>query len=171
MPQPVYATGPQVKTDECQRIVTSLVTLQCMNANNCIGVELSDIRPAIILQLSRMTGGNYATACAGYLDGIFNDYVSQYANAAPNGMPSKFPAPVAPNTNTNGNQIQLSNPFATPAPDWATDMRERQSELQDLHTQTQKHLYAVETDGKSITKIVGPDDTSGTGLGDGYKAF
>ena len=129
MPQPVYATGPQVKTDECQRIVTSLVTLQCMNANNCIGVELSDIRPAIILQLSRMTGGNYATACAGYLDGIFNDYVSQYANAAPKGISVGFPTPAAPNTNANGNQIQLSNPFATPAPDWATDMRERQLEL------------------------------------------
>ncbi|MBQ1997729.1 MAG: hypothetical protein II238_04740 [Alphaproteobacteria bacterium] len=171
MPQPVYATGPQVKTDECQRIVTSLVTLQCMNANNCIGARIDDIRPAIILQLSRMSGGNYATACAGYLDGIFNDYVSQFANAAPKGISVGFPIPAAPNTNANGNQIQLSNPFATPAPDWATDMRERQSELQDLHTQTQKHLYEVETDGKSITKIVGPDDTSGTGLGDGYKAF
>ena len=146
MPQPVYATGPQVKTDECQRIVTSLVTLQCMNANNCIGVELGDIRPAIILQLSRMSGGNYATACAGYLDGIFNDYVSQFANAAPNGTPSKFPTPVAPNTNANGNQIQqLSNPFATPAPDWATDMRERQLELQALHTETDTNNHQIQS--------------------------
>ena len=145
MPQPVYATGPQVKTDECQRIVTSLVTLQCMNANNCIGVELGDIRPAIMLQLSRMTGGNYATACAGYLDGIFNDYVSQFANAAPNGTPSKFPTPVAPNTNANGNQIQLSNPFATPAPDWATDMRERKLELQALHTETGTNNHQIQS--------------------------
>ena len=145
MPQPVYATGPQVKTDECQRIVTSLVTLQCMNANNCIGVELGDIRPAIMLQLSRMTGGNYATACAGYLDGIFNDYVSQFANAAPNGMPSKFPTPAAPNTNANGNQIQLSNPFTTPAPDWATDMRERQLELQALHTETGTNNHQIQS--------------------------
>ena len=145
MPQPVYATGPQVKTDECQRIVTSLVTLQCMNANNCIGVELGDIRPAIMLQLSRMSGGNYATACAGYLDGIFNDYVSQFANAAPNGTPSKFPTPVAPNTNANGNQIQLNNPFATPAPDWATDMRERQLELQALHTETGTNNHQIQS--------------------------
>ena len=145
MPQPVYATGPQVKTDECQRIVTSLVTLQCMNANNCIGVELGDIRPAIMLQLSRMSGGNYATACAGYLDGIFNDYVSQYANAAPKGISVGFPTPAAPNTNANGNQIQLSNPFATPAPDWATDMRERQLELQALHTETGTNNHQIQS--------------------------
>ena len=144
MPQPVYATGPQVKTDECQRIVTSLVTLQCMNANNCIDARIDDIRPAIILQLSRMSGGNYATACAGYLDGIFNDYVSQFANAAPKGISVGFPIPAAPNTNANSNQIQLNNPFATSAPDWATDMRERQLELQALHTETGTNNYHVQ---------------------------
>ena len=99
MPQPVYATGPDITTDECQRIVTSLVTVQCMNLNNCITTELSDIRPTIMLQLSRVSGGNYATACGGYLDGIFNDYVAQYANAAPRCFAASFPNATTQNKN------------------------------------------------------------------------
>lgn len=145
MPQPVYATGPDVTTDECQRIVTSLVTVQCMNANNCIDTQLSDIRPAIILQLSRMTGGNYATACAGYLDSIFNEYVAQYANAAPKGVATSFPAASVPNPNTEENQIQIQNPFAPKVPDWATEMQERKQELQNLQTQTGSNNYGVKS--------------------------
>ncbi len=134
MPQPVYATGPDVNTDECQRIVTSLVTVQCMNMNNCIDAQISDIRPAIMLQLSRMTGGNYATACGGYLDGAFNDYVAQYANAAPHGAATAFPNAVMPNPNASGTAIQIPNPLAPQAPDWATDMMERKQELQELQS-------------------------------------
>lgn len=145
MPQPVYATGPDVTTDECQRIVTSLVTVQCMNANNCIDTQLSDIRPAIMLQLSRMTGGNYATACAGYLDSIFNEYVAQYANAAPNGVATSFPTASVPNPNTEENQIQIQNPFAPKVPDWATEMQERKQELQNLQTQTGSNNYGIKS--------------------------
>ena len=143
MPQPVYATGPDVTTDECQRIVTSLVTVQCMNLNNCIDTQLSDIRPAVMLQLSRMTGGNYATACGGYLDGIFNDYVSQYANAAPRGVATSFPDAVVPNPNFDGAEIQINNPYKIQQPDWATEMQERKQELQDLQTQTGTNSYGV----------------------------
>ena len=135
MPQPVYATGPDVTTDECQRIVASLVTVQCMSQNNCVDTQLSDIRPAIMLQLSRMTGGNYATACGGYLDGIFNEYVNRYANAAPRGVPTSFPTATVPNPNINGNQIEIKNPLAPQKPDWAIEMQERKQELQDLQSQ------------------------------------
>lgn len=135
MPQPVYATGPDVTTDECQRIVASLVTVQCMAQNNCVDTQLSDIRPAIMLQLSRMTGGNYATACGGYLDGIFNEYVNRYANAAPRGVPTSFPTATVPNPNINGNQIEIKNPLAPQKPDWAIEMQERKQELQDLQSQ------------------------------------
>lgn len=143
MPQPVYATGPDVTTDECQRIVSSLVTVQCMNANNCIDTQLSDIRPAIMLQLSRMTGGNYATACGGYLDGIFNEYVAQYANAAPNGTVTAFPTAIVQNPNTTDNQIQIKNPLSPQIPDWAKEMKERKQELQDLQTQTGSNNYGI----------------------------
>lgn len=147
MPQPVYATGPDVTTDECQRIVTSLVTVQCMNMNNCIDTQISDIRPAIMLQLSRMTGGNYATACAGYLDGIFNDYVAKYAIAAPTGTATSFPVATVPNPNTEENQIQIKNPFQMQMPDWATEIQERKQELQDLQSQTgtnDHHIYSAD---------------------------
>ena len=143
IPQPVYATGPDVTTDECQRIVSSLVTVQCMNANNCIDTQLSDIRPAIMLQLSRMTGGNYATACGGYLDSIFNEYVAQYAIAAPNGTATAFPTAIVQNPNTTDNQIQIKNPLSPQIPDWAQEMKERKQELQDLQTQTGSNNYGI----------------------------
>lgn len=143
LPQPVYATGPDITTEECQRIVSSLVTLQCMNLNNCINTQLSDIRPGIILQLSRMNSGNYATACSGYLDGIFNEYVAQYGNAAPRGVATNFPTAVTPNPNANGTTIEIKNPLAPQTPDWAIEMQERKQELQDLQTQTNSNNFGV----------------------------
>jgi hypothetical protein len=136
MPQAVYVTGPSITTDECLRIITSLVTVQCMSLNNCINTELSDIRPAIIIQLSRMTGGNYATACGGYLDGVFEEYVKKYANAAPRLRPVAFPTAITPNSTTDTNQIEIKNPFAPQQPDWAKEIEERKQELQELRSQT-----------------------------------
>ena len=144
MPQPVYAMGPDVTTDECQRIVTSMITVQCMNLNNCIGTELSEIRPTIMVQLSRMTGGNYATACGGYIDGAFDEYKSQYANAAPRGGTTAFPTPTVPNPNaTQQPQVQIKNPFTPQAPDWAIEMQDRKQELQDLQSQNGTNQYGV----------------------------
>lgn len=144
MPQPVYATGPDITTDECQRIVRSLITVQCMNMNNCIDTQLSDIRPTIMLQLSRMSGGNYATACSGYLDGIFNEYISQYANAAPRGVATSFPTATTPNHNIGVNsQIEIKNPLVQEKPEWATEMQERKQELQDLQSQNGTNDYGI----------------------------
>ena len=133
MPQPVYVTGPEITTDDCLRTVTSLVTTVCAMNNNCIDSQISDIRPAIILQLSRMDTGNYATACGGYIETIFEQYVSRYGNAAPTGV-TAFPHATTPNPNANGSDFQIKNPLEKSDPEWADDMMERKQKLQELQT-------------------------------------
>ena len=133
MPTAVYATGPDVETIDCLRIVASLVTTQCATRNNCIGTQLSDIRPAIMLQLSRMPGHNYATACAGYIDTAFNDYVKTYGNAAPVGVVS-FPDATSANPTANGSTFTSQLPGAQ-IPQWQQEYKEREQELQNLQAQ------------------------------------
>lgn len=133
MPTAVYATGPDVETPECQRIVSSLVTTICAMQNNCIELQLSDIRPTIMLQLSRMSGGNYATACAGYIDTIFNDYVQNYGIAVPTGV-TPFPTATIPNPDANGSEFKIDNPYEIQLQDWQTDVIERKLELQRLQS-------------------------------------
>ena len=74
MPTAVYAQGTDVKTSECQGLATALVEQQCALRDNCSNIQLSDIRPAMIIQMSQLPGGNYSTACAGYLDTAFENY-------------------------------------------------------------------------------------------------
>lgn len=128
MPQPVYATGPQVQTDDCQRTVASLVAVQCHGRNNCANTQLSDIRPAIMVQLSRMSNGNYATSCAGYIDGAFNDYIRQNKNTTTTLNPNaQFPTPqqLKETALTNRNTRQE-------APDWESERAARIQELSDI---------------------------------------
>ena len=37
-----------------------------------------------LIQLSELPGNNYVSACAGYLDGVFDSYVKQNDNNVPN---------------------------------------------------------------------------------------
>ena len=53
MPQAVYVDGPEINAGDCQRVVSSLVANVCTTINNCSGAQLSDIRPTLMLQLSR----------------------------------------------------------------------------------------------------------------------
>ena len=80
MPTAIYATGTAIETSECQSIVATLIATQCAMRNNCISTQLSEIRPAIMLQLSRIPNGNYATACGGYIDTAFEDIKERYKN-------------------------------------------------------------------------------------------
>ncbi len=132
MPTPVYATGPDVSTDECQNIVANLVAAQCTAQNKCVGKQLSDIRPTIMLELSRLPGHNFATACAGYIDDAFQTYVNQYANTV---RPTTFPSATAPAATSENNDFKIKNPYAPKIPDWATDVKERTIELQQLQSQ------------------------------------
>lgn len=96
IPQPVYVQGTDLNTEDCINVVQSLVSVQCMVRDNCKDTTLADIRPEIMIQLSRLPGNNYVSACAGYLDGVFDSYVKQFSDSVPN-HPVAFPEPTVPN--------------------------------------------------------------------------
>ena len=73
MPTPVYVDGPDAKSGDCNQIAAQLIAQQCGMRNNCRDTKLKDIRPALMMQLTQMPGANYATSCAGYLDGGIAD--------------------------------------------------------------------------------------------------
>ncbi len=131
MPTPVYATGTDIETAECQQVVAQLIASVCSMANNCATHTLSDIRPTLMLQLSRMPAGNYATACAGYIDTAFDTYKNTYATGTAMGT-GAFPAPTAPNPNADAPNYQPTNPFTPKTPDWAEEVQERKQELENL---------------------------------------
>ena len=91
LPQPVYVQGADLNAGDCVNVLQPLVMVQCMARDNCKNTDLSDIRPAIMIQLSELPGNNYVSACAGYLDGVFDSYVKQYANAAVPSYAVPFP--------------------------------------------------------------------------------
>ena len=140
MPQPVYATGADVSTTDCQSTVSILVANACAANDNCIGKRLSDIRPTVMVQLSRLPGHNYATACNGFIDSAFDEYVSKYANAAPNGVPVPFPSAYGNAAESaaaaeSASGIQMKNPYERTAPQWAKDVAQRTQQLEQLHAQ------------------------------------
>lgn len=136
MPTAVYAMGPDVETGDCLSIVTQLISTQCEMMNNCISAQLTDIRPAIMLQLSRIPGGNYATACGGYIDTIFQKYVDTHSIAGQTSgasFPSVYGIPSV--TTGKSGDYQIPNPFAAPAtPEWKQEMLDRKQELKDLQS-------------------------------------
>lgn len=132
MPTPVYATGTDIETAECQRVVYNLIAAQCATMDNCVSTRLSDIRPTVIMMLSRLPGGNYSTACAGYMDTAFADYVRQYAHAGANFGNTTFPAATAPNPNISAQTGGTQFPD-TQKPQWAINQEQRAQELKDLN--------------------------------------
>lgn len=130
MPQVIYATGPDINAGDCQRVVSSLVANLCSTMNNCANTSIADVRPTLMLQLSRLPGHNYATACSGWIDGEFDAYIKQSGTVGitPN---TAFPTATTPNPNTNSQPI-INNPFEKPMPEWKQDMIDRSNELQDL---------------------------------------
>jgi len=137
LPQPVYVQGADVSTDECIKVMQSAVALQCTARNNCKGTSLSDIRPAVIVQLSNLPGKAYSTACIGYLDFVYESYVAQFGNNAPT-YRVDFPAPTVPNpalNNTTNTIVPIKNPYETKTPQWKQDIKDRTQELQTLQKQ------------------------------------
>lgn len=135
VPQAVYVTGPDVTSGDCQRTVAYLIAEYCNQNNRCIGQVLSDIRPTIVLQLSRLPGHNFATACVGYIDGEFQNYV----NTAPTiDTTATFPTATMPNPNIyndSGGGTIVSPP--TPAlPKWQQEMKQRTEELERLQSES-----------------------------------
>lgn len=142
MPTPVYAQGTDVKTSECQGLAAALIEQQCSMRNNCVNTRLMDIRPAMMVQMSQMPGGNYSTACAGYLDSAFEEY--KKTHTVTTNVPTPFPTPTvqtAPTVNTYTNTVS-TNTVQTGVlpnqrmPEWASESRARQAEIQTLQQQT-----------------------------------
>lgn len=133
MPTAVYATGPDVETSDCQNIVSYLVAAECNARNKCVSTQLSDIRPSIILQLSQMSGGSYATACGGYIDTAFESYVKQNAIAAPSAG-AAFPTATGMGTTNTDATFEIKNPFSPKLQEWQEEILDRKQELKDLQS-------------------------------------
>lgn len=139
MPVPVYVQGTDISTSDCQTVVGALVASYCASRNNCSGMDVDDARPTITVQLASLPNHNYVTPCAGYIDTIFNEYVSQNAIVQPSGTPVAFPSATTPNTNVSGQGTQFQNPYQQQLPTWngepwAQEMLEREQELKNLQS-------------------------------------
>ncbi len=135
VPTPVYATGPSIQTADCQNIVAALVTEQCLlRSDNCRTAQLKDIRPAVMVQLSRMPNGNYATACVGFLDDVFDKYVQNNSYVRPSAefvATMQNNAAIVPNPNVVNEGTNVGAAGAV-VPQWVSDMAERRQELKEL---------------------------------------
>ena len=140
MPQAVYVQGADLNTADCQRTVGTLIASYCVENNNCVGMQLSDVRPVMMLQLARLPGHNYATSCAGFVDTEFNDYVSKYTNAGPSNTYVAFPSATVANPTVNTPEFQIENPYEIRNrtwnnEEWEKEKKERYYELQELQSQ------------------------------------
>lgn len=140
MPQAVYVQGADLNTADCQRTVGTLVASYCVDNNNCIGMQLSDIRPAMMLQLARLPGHNYATSCAGFIDSEFESYVSKYSNAGPSNSYVAFPTGTVANPTANQQEFQIENPYQIRGRSWNNEQWEEEKveryyELMELQSQ------------------------------------
>ena len=129
LPQPVYVQGADLNTEDCIKVVQSLVSVQCMARDNCKDTSLSDIRPSVMVQLSNLPGHNYVSACSGYIDGVYESYVAQFSNQLPNRQVA-FPTATVPNTG-NSTVPQIKNPYAQQNPQWQQEVNQRAAALQN----------------------------------------
>ena len=134
LPQPVYVQGSDLNTEDCNRVVQSLVYVQCTARNNCKDTSLSDIRPVVMVELSNLPGNNYVSACAGYIDGIYESYVAQFKDKLPTHAVT-FPQATTPNPDLNNNAPQIQNPYQQQIPKWQQEINERTQELLELQEQ------------------------------------
>ena len=135
LPQPVYVQGTAISNEECVKVLQSSVAMQCMARDNCKNTSLSDIRPAVIVQLSNLPNKAYSTACIGYLDSVYESYVAQYGNNAPTQRVA-FPTGTVPNPAVNNNTApNIKNPYEIKTPQWQQEINERSQELQSLQQQ------------------------------------
>lgn len=140
MPQAVYVQGADLNTADCQRTVGTLIASYCVENDNCVGMRISDIRPAMMLQLARLPGHNYATSCAGFIDSEFESYVSKYSNAGPSNAYTAFPTGTVTNPTFNETEYQIDNPYIYRTrkwnnQEWEQEKFDRYDELMDLQSQ------------------------------------
>ena len=143
MPQPVYVMGADVGAEECRALLNVLVAQQCARINNCVGAQLSDVRPVIMVMLSKLPEHNYATSCAGFLDEAFNNFVKTSANATTVMGPVVYPDATVPNAALGAQGVVYENPYKIQKPvwngeSWVDDIAARQQKIRELEKQSEE---------------------------------
>lgn len=110
---------------DCEHVVGQIIAAQCSLRDNCYGVTISDIRPGVMLELSRLPGHAWATACIGYIDSAFDNY-SHMNTAAVSG--TSFPVP----TPSSINALQTPSILAQSDQKFAVTQQEHASGLRPL---------------------------------------
>ena len=128
MPTPIYATGTSLNAGDCMNITYGIISNECGRRNNCAGLRVSDIRPVVMQQLAAIPGANYVTQCAGFIDGMFDEYIKN--NPAPVMTGARYDAPV------QTQQFALPTPPAPRAPEYLVAYAGRGAELESLRAQT-----------------------------------
>jgi len=128
MPQAIYAQGADLTTEDCQKVVWSLVSAQCLARDNCKNTTLADIRPAVMIQLSSLPEHNYASSCAGFIDGMYDAYVSQYGEGQVKHV--AFPNAVVKNPDVINGNVEFKNPYEIKVPKWQEEIIQRTEELE-----------------------------------------
>ena len=126
-PKPIYATGADLNTGDCNRVVENLVTSYCAEHNYCRNLRISDVRPTIMVQLSQLPGHNFATSCGGYIDSAFDKFQKEYGNVSTVNLPKPASQP------TN---IEIANPFAQKQTAAQKAIADRTAELERLQSIT-----------------------------------
>ena len=126
-PKPIYATGADLNTGDCNRVVENLVTSYCAEHNYCRNLRISDVRPTIMVQLSQLPGHNFATSCGGYIDSAFDKFQKEYGNVSTVNLPKTASQP------TN---IEIVNPFAPKQTAAQRAIADRTAELERLQSIT-----------------------------------
>ena len=158
MPTPIYVTGPDLNTGDCNRIVKNLVTEYCVNRNYCSNLRISDVRPVVMVQLSQLPGHNFATSCGGYIDSIFEEYKKTYGNTSANNI-------VKP-TQQQKTTLQIENPFAQKKSAYEQAVEERTAELEQMQRVTTPTATVNPTDfPKTVADLSFTDRLANTTAG------
>ncbi|MCL2537945.1 MAG: hypothetical protein FWE52_00470 [Alphaproteobacteria bacterium] len=133
MPVPIFAQGAELTAGDCQSVSMYIVGGICAGRNNCTGLRVSDIRPAAMTQLAALPGHNFVTACAGFIDGAFSEYMSMQQTLRTAGFPTAFPMPTGAATGGTNQQLILRNPLEERIPSWQRNIDAREAELAAMH--------------------------------------
>ena len=143
-PVPVYAQGTELTAGECRAAVSSVVAMHCAQRNNCTGLRLTDIRPAVLQSLATLPGHNYVSACSGFVDEVFNEYMAQNQNL---GGTTAFPSASAYGGGTTQKaEFKVENPYPYQYNTFQKGWGERANELAGLQAQNADSIKLVATE-------------------------
>ena len=134
-PKIVYNSGPALKPADCQVTIAALIQNICATRNNCRNTTLPDVRPEIMVALSKLPVYNYASSCAGYIDGEYQKYINPNSNTTV----AESARRVIPTINAIPNATETTFPTGTPTTQTAkkqTEYEKRAAELKSLQNQT-----------------------------------